>query len=124
MVVTGKARAKIRSSMKEERRKKGELGKEALQTMAFEGTPYAHPTDGTVSGIAAIGIDDVKAFAARHYTRVGLTLGVSGAFPPQAMERLAEELSSLPPGESRTPTILTGTRPEGLQILIVEKETR
>ncbi len=29
-VVTGKARAKIRSSMKEERRKKGELGKETL----------------------------------------------------------------------------------------------
>ena len=31
MVVTGKARSKIRSAMKEERRKKGELGKEALQ---------------------------------------------------------------------------------------------
>ena len=31
IVVTGKARSKIRSSMKEERRKKGEFGKEALQ---------------------------------------------------------------------------------------------
>ncbi len=31
MVVTGKARSKIRSAMKEERREKGELGKEALQ---------------------------------------------------------------------------------------------
>lgn len=31
MVVTGKARAKIRSSMKEERRKVGEIGKEGLQ---------------------------------------------------------------------------------------------
>ena len=31
MVVTGKARSKIRSSMKEERRKQGELGREALQ---------------------------------------------------------------------------------------------
>ncbi len=31
MVVTGKARAKIRSSMKEERKKKGELGMETLQ---------------------------------------------------------------------------------------------
>lgn len=31
MVVTGKARSKIRSSMKEERRKHGELGKEALE---------------------------------------------------------------------------------------------
>jgi GTP pyrophosphokinase len=31
MVVTGKARAKIRSAMKEERRKKGEIGKESLQ---------------------------------------------------------------------------------------------
>lgn len=31
MVVTGKARSKIRSSMKEEKRKQGELGKEALE---------------------------------------------------------------------------------------------
>lgn len=31
MVVTGKARAKIRSAMKEEQRKKGELGREALE---------------------------------------------------------------------------------------------
>ena len=31
MVVTGRARSKIRSSMKEERRKQGEFGKEALQ---------------------------------------------------------------------------------------------
>ncbi|HHM20841.1 MAG TPA: bifunctional (p)ppGpp synthetase/guanosine-3',5'-bis(diphosphate) 3'-pyrophosphohydrolase [Bacteroidetes bacterium] len=31
IVVTGKARSKIRSAMKEERRKKGELGREALQ---------------------------------------------------------------------------------------------
>jgi GTP pyrophosphokinase len=31
IVVTGKARSKIRSAMKEERRKRGELGKEALQ---------------------------------------------------------------------------------------------
>lgn len=31
IVVTGKARSKIRSAMKEERRKKGELGKEALE---------------------------------------------------------------------------------------------
>ncbi len=31
MVVTGKARSKIRSAMKEEQRKQGELGKEALQ---------------------------------------------------------------------------------------------
>lgn len=31
MVVTGKARSKIRSAMKEERRRKGEMGKEALE---------------------------------------------------------------------------------------------
>ncbi len=31
MVITGKARSKIRASMKEERRKQGELGKEALE---------------------------------------------------------------------------------------------
>ena len=46
-----------------------ELGKERLQAVLFAGTPYAHPALGTVAGIDAITLEDVKAFVARAYTR-------------------------------------------------------
>ena len=38
-----------------------ELGKERLQAVVFAGTPYGHPALGTLAGIDAITLDDVKA---------------------------------------------------------------
>src|SRR5262245_24118071 len=46
-----------------------ELGKERLQTDVFRGTPYGHVALGTVAGIKAITLDDVRAFAKQMYTR-------------------------------------------------------
>ncbi len=39
-----------------------ELGKERLQQDVFAGTPYGHPVLGSVAGISALTLDDVKAF--------------------------------------------------------------
>ena len=39
-----------------------ELGKERLQDDIFAGTPYGHPVLGTVAGLEAITLDDVKGF--------------------------------------------------------------
>src|SRR5207237_362761 len=51
-----------------------ELGKEWLQTNIFSGTPYGHVALGTVAGLRAITLDDVKAFARQMYTKTNLTL--------------------------------------------------
>ena len=45
-----------------------ELGKEWLQNRVFAGTAYGHTTLGTVEGLGAITLDDVKGFARQHYT--------------------------------------------------------
>ncbi|HEX6178578.1 MAG TPA: insulinase family protein, partial [Thermoanaerobaculia bacterium] len=58
-----------------------ELGKERFQTNIFAGTPYGHPALGTVEGIKAITLDDVKAFVRNHYTLGDLKLGMSGDVP-------------------------------------------
>ena len=39
-----------------------DLGKESLSWAIFEGTPYEHPVEGTVAGLGAITLDDVKQF--------------------------------------------------------------
>jgi zinc protease len=57
-----------------------ELGKAALNEFVFRGTPYAHPTEGTVAGLRAVTLDDVRAFYRQHYTASNMLLGVGGGF--------------------------------------------
>jgi zinc protease len=101
-----------------------ELGKERLQANAFAGTPYGHPVQGTVAGLDAITLDDVRAFARGHYTRANLTAGVAGDAPDALLARLRRELAKLPQGAKPAPTTIAAKRPAGLQIELVEKDTR
>ncbi|MEO6323348.1 MAG: pitrilysin family protein [Thermoanaerobaculia bacterium] len=101
-----------------------ELGKERLQTNVFAGTPYGHPVLGTVAGIEAITLDDVKAFVNSAYTRANLTVGVSGNAPEEMLARLKGALASLPEGKAAAKAAVLGRRPKGMEVEIVEKETR
>ncbi len=102
-----------------------ELGKEALQTWLFAGTPYGHPDLGTVAGLSAITLDDVKAFVAAAYTRPALTIGLSGDVQPEVEARLRRDLSTLPAGPARvTPGAVAARRPSGIEVQIIQKETR
>jgi zinc protease len=101
-----------------------ELGKEWLQATVFAGTRYAHPVLGTVAGLDAVTLDDVKAFVREHYTRANLTVAVGGDAPPALRERLARALAALPEGARPAPTQVTGRRAKGLAVTIVEKDTR
>ncbi|HET9004569.1 MAG TPA: insulinase family protein, partial [Gemmatimonadaceae bacterium] len=102
-----------------------ELGKERLQADVFAGTPYAHPALGTVDGINAITLDDVRRFAAGHYTRGNLMIGVSGDVPKGFQEVMRAILGELPAsGAPTTRVAVSGARPSGLNVEIVKKDTR
>jgi zinc protease len=102
-----------------------ELGKERLQFNLFAGTPYAHTVLGTLAGIDAITLDDVKGFVQRAYTRAGLTLGLAGDLPVGLAEELRRRLSSLPEGPVLpAPASITAHKPKGIEVEIVQKETR
>jgi zinc protease len=101
-----------------------ELARERLQGVAFEGTRYAHPPLGTLSGIASLTLEDVAAFQRSRYTRSRLVLGVSGRLPPGALAALEARLRRLPPGApGGDPVSSPGRTPEGLEVEIIEKET-
>ena len=85
-----------------------ELGKERLQTNIFRGTPYGHVALGTVAGLNAITLDDVKQFARRMYTKANLTLGISGDVPDDTVRGLQASLATLPPGPAATPVSVEG----------------
>ncbi|HEY7296024.1 MAG TPA: pitrilysin family protein [Dehalococcoidia bacterium] len=106
-----------------------ELGKERLQANCFSGTPYGHPALGSVSGIEAITLDDVRAFIGAHYTRANLTVGLAGDAPEPFVARLRADLSALPFGgvqskPSSASTPLWRRRSQGIQVEIIDKDTR
>jgi zinc protease len=102
-----------------------ELGKERLQENVFMGTPYGHPVVGTVAGLEAITLDDVKAFVRSAYTRGVLTVGLAGDVPDDLTTRLKTDLSRLPAGPALSaPEGVVGRRPDGREVEIVEKDTR
>jgi zinc protease len=102
-----------------------ELGKERLQTNVFAGTPYGHPVLGTVAGINAITIDDVKAFVRDHYTLANLKVGLSGDVPAGFTPVASAMLAALPAGRpAPAPKAFAAKRPSGMNVEIIRKDTR
>lgn len=98
-----------------------ELGKERLQENIFKGTGYGHTTLGTIEGLKAITLEDVKNFIAKYYTRANLIAGVSGNVPESFLTHLKAELSRLPEGMANSDPRVVGRMPEGLEVEIIEK---
>ena len=102
-----------------------ELGKERLQTNVFAGTPYGHPVLGSLTGIDAITLGDVKDFYRKAYTQGALKVGISGAVNDAMIGSLKQSLAKLPAGAGlAATTVPVGRKPRGLEIEIIEKNTR
>ncbi len=109
----------LRSSNEEE------LAKERLQADIFAATPYGHPVLGTVAGITAITKEDVEDFIRRNYTRANLTVGLAGDAPHELAAALKESLAALPEGPApAAPASSAGHRSSGIEVEIIQKETR
>jgi zinc protease len=98
-----------------------ELGKAALYELVFRGTPYAHPSIGTVAGLKAITLDDVRAFYRRHYTRANALLGVGGGFDDTVVARLTGALDKLPAGKAAEPPAIEAAPVAGRSALFIDK---
>ena len=101
-----------------------ELGKETLQSVIFNGTPYGHPVLGTVAGIKAITLDDVKEFVKNNYTQANLSVGMSGDVSDAMVSDIKSSVAQLPVGAAAPATQVAGKRPTGLNVDIVQKDTR
>jgi zinc protease len=98
-----------------------ELGKWTLQVELYKNHPYGHPDRGTVQGLKAITLDDVKEFHRRHYRREALNLGIAGSFRQAEYQEVEDGLGQLPATRIDVPPLPAPRRPKGLEITIVEK---
>jgi zinc protease len=74
-----------------------ELARRALEARIYGdgGHPYRHPEIGTVAGLRAITLDDVREFHRAHYTREALVLGIAGDVIPRDLDFVRMQLSLL-----------------------------
>src|SRR5262249_36732135 len=73
-----------------------DLGKQALASMIYPGHPYGYPTVGTVEGLKAITLEDVKQFYRAHFTRDRLIVGLAGGYSATFPAQLVATLERLP----------------------------
>jgi zinc protease len=73
-----------------------QLGQVALDALLFRGHPYAHFVGGTVQGLEAITLEDVKAHARRVFTQDRLVIGLAGPVDDALKKALTSRLAALP----------------------------
>lgn len=98
-----------------------ELGKQTLYGAVFAGTPYKHLNAGTVAGLDAITLDDVKAFYAKNYTRDAVTLAIGGGYDKAYVETLSGMLAMLPAGKPAAVPAPSVAPISGRKVVIVKK---
>jgi zinc protease len=99
------------------------LGKQAMgQAVYGAAHPYGRPTLGTVKGLEAITLDDVKKFWSTHWTRDRLIVGVGGGYPEGYVEKLTGALGKLPAKGAAAAKIPPAQK--GGRMVIVDKSAR
>ncbi len=98
-----------------------ELAKATLYGFVFEGTPYAHPPEGTVKSVESITLEDVKAFYRRHYSASNARVALGGGYDPELVARFEATLDELPPGAPEPTPAPEPPAIEGIEVLLVSK---
>jgi zinc protease len=98
-----------------------ELGKAALREFVFHGTPYAHLNEGTVAGLKAITLDDVRDFYRHHYRRDSVLVGVAGGFDQAIVTTLEAAVQQLPAGSPDERPPIDAAPIEGRSAVFVDK---
>jgi zinc protease len=100
-----------------------QFGKEILNLMMYENHPYGHHDAGTVESVRSLSLDDVKAFYQEHFKQGNFTIGVAGGYPADFPTKISDDFSALPEGFDPQLELPAQRMPEGLEIVIADKQT-
>jgi zinc protease len=97
------------------------LGLELIQETIFHDHPYGHAPAGTVQGLTAIALDDVRRFYRERYTQAAVILGVAGGYPERFPSDLRRRLQVLPRGAAQWVDLPAPPTPNGRRFTLIEK---
>jgi zinc protease len=99
-----------------------ELGKAGLDALLFRGHPYAHFVGGTVQGLQALTLDELKVHARRVFTQDRLAVGLAGPVDEALKQALRSRLAALPATGAPRVALPTVTARPG-SALVLQKST-
>ena len=101
-----------------------ELGKEVLYSELYQGHVYENFNSGDLSDLAALTLEDVKAFYHSQLTQAKLNVGITGAMPTALKAQLLTDLTVLPAGDEKRLTIADAPVLKGHHATIIEKNAQ
>ncbi len=99
------------------------LGDTAFDSVVNAGHPYAHPAQGTISGLQAITLEHVQGYYQAAFTLENATVGLAGEVDDALTARVTEAFFALPVGESTLRTPAAQATFEARNLMVVEKAT-
>lgn len=100
-----------------------QFGKEILNLAMYEGHPYGHTEAGTVESVKSLTLEDVQSFYSEHFLQGNVTLGLTGGYPLDFPAKMKSDFSTLPAGNTPQLVLPEQTSPDGLALVIAEKQT-
>ncbi len=100
-----------------------QFGKEIMNLMMYADHPYGHHNAGTVESVRSLSLDDVNTFYQEHFKQGNITIGLAGGYPADFPTKVANDFSALPEGFDHQLALPAQRMPEGLEIVIADKQT-
>ena len=100
-----------------------QFGKEILNLAMYEGHPYGHAEAGTVESVKRLTLEDVQAFYSEHFVQGNITLGLAGGYPADFPAKIKNDFSALPTEHTPQLVLPEQKMPDGLDLIISEKQT-
>jgi len=101
------------------------VAQKALQRTLFEGHPYGRNPGGTIEGVQAVGVEDVRDFYQRFVVRGNTVIGIAGDVTAERAQELARVLTAaLPPGAATPDTVPEPALRPGRRLLVADKPER
>ncbi|MGB2905534.1 MAG: pitrilysin family protein [Candidatus Aminicenantaceae bacterium] len=100
-----------------------QFGKEILNNMMYEGHPYGHNENGTLESVRGLSLADVKDYYTKRFQQGNITIGLVGGYPADLPDRVREDFAVLPEGHVPQLMLPAQRKPEGLEIVVADKQT-
>lgn len=100
-----------------------QFGKEILNLMMYTNHPYGHNENGTVESVKSLTLEDVKAYYKNIFLQGNFIIGLAGGYPSDFPARITHDFSALPEGKTPPLNLPPQRMPEGLEIVIANKQT-
>ncbi len=100
-----------------------DLGREALQSLIYDGHRYAHPPVGTEEGLDALTVERVRSHRGAVFCAERAMAGVAGRVAPELARQFRADVSGMPRCSAERMEVRAVARPRGLHVVVIDKPT-